>query len=102
MTEKWELTEGEIIDLVKDYHLSGVENWHVLARKVADAAASKCRRQLNLSEGERLAVVEKESKLIGVDFVTIEGAAIYFYAQERMIKAGFSHKILRFLEANND
>ena len=41
MLEKYKLTDEEIINLVTEYHFSGKQNRHILARNVAQAQLNK-------------------------------------------------------------
>ena len=50
---EYELTDEEIIDLVTQYHLSGVQNRHILAKAVAKAVQEKYRNYyLNMTDEE--------------------------------------------------
>ena len=70
----YELTDEKIIDLVTQYHLSGVQNRHILAKAVAKAAQEKYRNYyLNMTDEELREEVAIQLHLMVVSFAKQHG-----------------------------
>ena len=59
------LTDEEIIELVTEYHMSGVQNRHVLAEKVAKAAQNKILKHKDEEGRPDVCLVDRTIPLVG-------------------------------------
>jgi len=94
--EKAGLTEEKIIDLVSEYHHSGEQNRHILAKNIAEAALNKA-FSTKLDGRYVLALIDTKGEVPDISEVAVkmfEPRLLCRSVQQDILQAGFTHKVV--------